>query len=126
MSSPGVQQSQAFNAADADPILRSCPSAEGISTDFRVHKQHLANASPGFRDMLELGQKQASCGDGLPIVDLEKTSGTLATLLPFSYEDVDLMPRVSSIEHAALLLLWDASVKYRMYVVQVLTEEVMR
>lgn len=126
MSSPKVQQSETFNAADADLILRSCPNAEGISTDFQVHKQHLADASPVFRDMLELGEKQASCEGGLPIVDLEETAGTLATLLPFVQEDIDLVPRVPSIAHAALLSFWNASVKYRMHLTQILTEEAMR
>ena len=124
-----IKKPDVFDAKDADVVSRSCPDKSGFVTDFRVFKQDLANSSPVFRDMFVLGDSQDSDQDrpeGLPVVQLEESEAALLTLLPYVQGDIDNMADVDRMIPPAWVHLWDASLKYRMCLLQMLVEGAIR
>lgn len=125
-SDPNIKQSEAFDAADADLVLRSAPDASGIVTDFKVHKRMLDGLSLVFNDMFSLGDQHAAGAAGLPVVQLEEKAQALSTLLPFLQDDLDKMDDMDTLTHSRLLQLWDTAIKYQIPVIQMLAETAMR
>lgn len=106
----------AFDAADADLILRSSHQTlvgqvteiSQIPTEFRVHWAILSAASTVFRDMCTFPQPSGSNEGNVPVVPLSEPLPTLHLLLRFIYP----LPEPTIPDLSTLALILEPAVKY--------------
>ncbi|KAJ7230018.1 hypothetical protein GGX14DRAFT_581895 [Mycena pura] len=100
-----LQPQPPFDADDADFILRTSDEV-----DFRVHKLVLSLASPFFKMMFQLPQKEGEANDQLPVVPAAEDSRVVDKLLRFCYPCAD--PKIETLDELHAVM--EAMAKYQM------------
>jgi len=120
---------EAWNAADADKILRATEEIIGqnnkIACLYRVHRGKLAAVSTFFADMFEAASgKDTPEMDGLPVLNLQESLYVVSMLLGAAYNDLkefaDLDTHLTSgqVNWKVVFDIYEAANKYGLYVLR--------